>query len=360
MDMTATWRFFRPALAPLGWAMRGIGAARASLYASGLLPGWTPPVPCISVGNIAMGGSGKTPLTQWLLHWACARGVRPVVLTRGYGARPPHLPYLVTPGSTAAQAGDEPLLLASGCPGGHVVVDPLRRRSGPWAMARLHPDLFVLDDGFQHLAVRRHLDLVLLRPADLEQDWDRVVPAGYWREGAPALRRAMAFLVKASPERFAALAPALERRLGGLGLLRDRPVFSFELRATGLRRLDGHGVDLQSVRHGEWLLASGIADPAQAAESLTALLGRPPAAIRPFPDHHAFTTADVAALRALAAGRLLVVTPKDAVKLAPLAPELLTVDLELRFGPSPFAAESFPEYLAGWWRRQTPASTVGC
>jgi len=162
-----------PLLRPLGAAYRVLMRARRRRYENGAA--CRTDVPCVSVGNIGWGGSGKTPVVQWLLQWAAGHGLHAVVLTRGYKASPPGLPYVVTPQSPAAHAGDEPLMLARSCPQGTVVVDPVRSRSARWAQERLDPDFFVLDDGFQHVQVARDTDLVLLKKDDLHAEWG-IVP----------------------------------------------------------------------------------------------------------------------------------------------------------------------------------------
>ncbi len=97
-------------LGPLSKAYARIMRLRAGLYATGKRAAWRPPAPCISVGNISWGGTGKTPVVSWLLDWARDEGLRPTVLTRGYGGKPPHLPYAVQLLSPPREAGDEPLL----------------------------------------------------------------------------------------------------------------------------------------------------------------------------------------------------------------------------------------------------------
>ena len=86
---------FAPLLEPASKGYAWLMRQRAKLYLSGRLPTWRPPMPCISVGNVAWGGTGKTPIVSWILGWAVERGLTPAVLTRGYGAKPPHLPYEV-------------------------------------------------------------------------------------------------------------------------------------------------------------------------------------------------------------------------------------------------------------------------
>ncbi|MGE4297134.1 MAG: tetraacyldisaccharide 4'-kinase [Desulfovibrionaceae bacterium] len=351
MASIRTWqRRLSPLLMPLGALYSLLMARRRAAYARGARPRFIPAAPCVSVGNIGWGGTGKTPVVSWLLDWAARRGTRAVVLTRGYGGTPPELPFLVTPAATPAQAGDEPLMLARAHPQAVIVADPTRRRSGPWAQARYAPGLFVLDDGFQHLAVARHIDLVLLRPGDLDADWNRVIPAGSWREGSATLAKAHAFLIKTPDGSLDTLAPAIHSRLARLG----KPVFGFALRPTGVLRLADNTrlPDLPDFSDAgasaPYVLVTGIGEPDQAAATATAFLGRAPVRHLIYPDHHAYTARDWAdmAAAARAAGATLLCTPKDAAKLAPLADHTLhTLVLETTFGAHLFCDTDF----AAWW-----------
>ncbi len=355
MGRATTWqRRLSPLLAPLGLAYGRLMRARREAYAKGRRPSMEPAAPTVSVGNIAWGGTGKTPLTRWLCARAAADGLTPVVLTRGYKACPPAPHYLVRYESPVEYAGDEPLELARACPGARVVVDPERSRAAAWAAEQFGPDLFILDDGFQHLAVRRHLDLVLLRPADLVRDWNRVLPAGPWREPASALAAADAFLVKAAPGAFTALEPDARRRLGGLG----RPVFSFDVRSGGAFPALGNDAAVDLAR-APFVLVTATGDPRQVLRSVAELAGRAPERHLAFGDHHAFTArhwTSICQAADAAGARLVVCTPKDAVKLEPLAagaePErLLVVRPEVVFGPALFADQAFPDWFGAWWER---------
>ncbi|OGR39861.1 MAG: tetraacyldisaccharide 4'-kinase [Desulfovibrionales bacterium GWA2_65_9] len=335
-------RRLRPLLLPLGALYAQLMRLRRWLYERGTLGVWRPPCPSISVGNIGWGGSGKTPLCGHLLRWAGKHEEHGVVLTRGYGAKPKRLPLLVTPGADPAQAGDEPLLLAKTHRLARIVVDPKRKRGGTWACERFDPDFVLLDDGFQHLGVARDIDLVLLTPQDLLEGWGRVCPVGSWREGTSALVRASAFLIKVVPGKQPGLSQAIEERLRPLG----QPIFTFALKPKGLARLDGsdRAGDLGGA---DYVLASGIADPAQAAATAAKLLGREPRQVLAFADHHAFTPADVAQIRAAANGAPVVVTAKDAVKLRRLADTggFWTLRTELRFGPKYNADAEFDDWF---------------
>lgn len=261
----------RPLLTPVSLLYRRILAARRAKWENEGSPAFRPVCQCVSVGNIAWGGTGKTPVVDWLLGWSEARGLRAVVLSRGYKAQPPELPLHVSPSRTPGEAGDEPLMLALEHPSAAVMVDPDRRRSGRWAEERLSPDLFVLDDGFQHVKVRRDLDIVLLRPDDLGDGWGRVIPAGAWREGPEALERADVFMIKCSPEAWESLRPACERRLAGF----RRPLFSFSLRPGSLRKIGtGECRDADAFAGKPYALATGVGDPAQVWETVARFMGR--------------------------------------------------------------------------------------
>jgi tetraacyldisaccharide 4'-kinase len=318
---------------------------RASAYSRGLFRSWVPPVPCISVGNIAWGGTGKTPLTSWLTGELLAQGHAPLILTRGYKARPEGYPHLVQPGDDPAVAGDEPLLLARLHPGARVVVDPVRSRSGPWAVRTLSPDVILLDDGFQHLAVRRDLDVVLLTMADLDHGWNRVIPSGRWRESFNALQRAHVLLVNqtALPESAREqMAQSARSRLERFA----KPWFPFQVFPVGLRSVaTGEAIPLDRDR--PYLLVTGIANPERVVRSALELFGHPAVHRFTFPDHHAYTDGDVQTIRA-ACDRLdavAVTTAKDGVKLGLWADErFLAIDLVLDFPSSEHGA--FPAWLS--------------
>lgn len=352
MDIAELQRRLKPALIPLGafygQAMRLRRWAFESGRFSCCLARWRPNCPVVSVGNIGWGGSGKTPLCGHILRWAGKREEHAVVLTRGYGAKPHRLPLLVTRTENPASCGDEPLLLARSHPLARVVVDPKRTRSGPWAYERFDPDFVLLDDGFQHLPVARDLDLVLLTPHDLGAGWNRVCPAGTWREGARALSRASAFCIKTPQDEAGqgGLDAAIRHRLEGL----EKPVFCFHLKPKGLMRVDGT-VRAADLGGEDYVLATGIADPSQAAQTAGALLGREPKALLAFADHHAFRPEDLLRIQTAAAAAgagHVVVTAKDAVKLAKLpgAEAFWVLRTELEFGARHFAPAPFDDWFA--------------
>jgi tetraacyldisaccharide 4'-kinase len=347
MADVSTWqRRLWPVLAPLGAAYGILMRFRRAAYERGLKDSLAPAAPCISIGNIAWGGAGKTPLIDRLLTWAESRGLRPCVLTRGYKAVPPAPHYLVRPDTDPAACGDEPLMLASRHDKTRVIVDPERARAAEWAAREFSPDLYFLDDGFQHLAIKRRLDLVLLRPEDLAEEWNRVIPAGSWREPASALARADAFMLKAAPGEFEKLRGLIGSRLGGFG----KPVFGFHLEPVGLRSVVA-GRFLSSPGDEPYVLLSATADPAAVRRTAADLLGREPVRHITRPDHYRFSKRDWLDARdamLYSEAARVVCTAKDAVKLARFASEnLYVLEVEAVFGGSAYADSDFRE----WWER---------
>ncbi|MCH8542765.1 MAG: tetraacyldisaccharide 4'-kinase [Alcanivorax sp.] len=167
-------------LVPLGRITASVAGRRLKRFRA---RAEVPPVPVLVVGNITVGGTGKTPLVIALCRAATERGLKPVVISRGYGAHPPSLPWRVTPDQRPAEAGDEPLLIATAT-GVPVIIDPQRRRALEAAMA-LTPDLIISDDGLQHYALPRTAEIVVIDAARGLGN-GRCLPAGPLRE--PALR----------------------------------------------------------------------------------------------------------------------------------------------------------------------------
>ena len=149
--------------------------------------------PVVSVGNLSVGGTGKTPLVVLIARTLVAGGHRPCILTRGYGRRGGSEPIVLEPGphrvADPREVGDEPAALAKELPNVLVVVSPDRLRGGTIAEQRFQATVHLLDDGFQHFALARDLDIVLLDTTRSVSDL-ALLPAGRWREPFSALRRA--------------------------------------------------------------------------------------------------------------------------------------------------------------------------
>lgn len=341
-------------LLPISAVYEAVMGVRRFFWEKGVLRRLIPNCPCISVGNIAWGGTGKTPLVDWLMHWAEGRGVKTVVLTRGYKAEVAIAPAYVKAYNTAREVGDEPLMLALDHPDSAVLVDANRRRAGRYAMRSLEPELFLLDDGFQHLAVSRHVDLVVLRPEDLGKEWGKIIPAGSWREGPSALRRATAFLVKTDRAGMEALLPAFQERLAGF----QKPVFSFDLHPVRLEEANsGRSVTAASFGGRPYVLVSGVGNPGHVEDVVTRFLGHAPEHHFQYADHYPFEFKDAKQFGAL--GYPVVCTAKDAVKLRQLPlSKLWILRVEVRFGAFLWSQTPFPVWLETWWNRQNAEGAV--
>jgi tetraacyldisaccharide 4'-kinase len=176
---------------PLSWLYGLVTATRRFLYRTGLLTSKRFPVPIIVVGNITVGGTGKTPLTLALIDYLRAQGYRPGVVSRGYGGRT-HYPCLLNERSTAAMVGDEPLALfqRTGVP---VVVDPVRVRAVDYLLQQDHCDVVLCDDGLQHYALHRDIEIAVVDGARGLGN-KRLLPSGPLRE-RPSRLQSVDFVV---------------------------------------------------------------------------------------------------------------------------------------------------------------------
>ncbi|HLO67822.1 MAG TPA: tetraacyldisaccharide 4'-kinase [Holophaga sp.] len=270
--------------------------------------------PVVSLGNLSMGGTGKTPVTLFLAEALEEAGLRAAVVSRGYGGRREHDPMEVAPDSDPAQTGDEPLMMARRLGPGRVVVGRRRHGAALRALsARPRPDVLVLDDGFQHRGLHRDLDLLLL---DGVRRWGngRMVPLGDLREPMEGAARATCLVVTrgSRADREAILAWWARHGSGG-------PVFWVDFAITGLRRFDtGERIPLPLGAPGPLFAFCALGHPeAFFADLLVA--GAPWTGSRAFRDHQPLGPHLPALEReAEACGAVgLVCTEKDAVKLDP-------------------------------------------
>ncbi len=189
--LLAAWYQGHPALAllrPLEALYRRVANGRRADFLSGRKPAYRAPVPVLVVGNITVGGTGKTPMILWMIEHCRARGLKVGVISRGYGARPPTTPWRVRAEQDAAEAGDEPLMIVrrSGVP---LMIDPDRPRAVRALLAEEQLDLVLCDDGLQHYRLARDLELVLIDAARGLGN-GRCLPAGPLREPAERLGEA--------------------------------------------------------------------------------------------------------------------------------------------------------------------------
>jgi tetraacyldisaccharide 4'-kinase len=304
-------------LAPLGGVYGGLAALRVALYGRGVLKRQRLAGPVISVGNLRLGGSGKTPVVELVARVLHDQGLPVAVLSRGYGGSFAGEALVVSEGGApladARAAGDEPVMLARHLPGVVVAVGRRRDVVGRAVEARFGRRVHVLDDGFQHLRLHRDLDLLCADAADLG---DRPLPAGRLRERPAAAARASALIVPAG-QVMAAL------RAG-------QDVFHVQRRTTGFHDRDG-GACPPPAR--AFLLAA-VARPERFAADTAAhcaVVGR-----AFFRDHHWFTEGELQAAAAQAADMgadAIVTTAKDAERLpaawAPLPVRILRVAAEV-------------------------------
>ncbi|MDQ7988021.1 MAG: tetraacyldisaccharide 4'-kinase [Candidatus Dactylopiibacterium sp.] len=279
-----------------------LAALRRLAYRGGLLRSERLPVPVVVVGNLAAGGSGKTPVVIWLARALREAGHVPGILSRGYGGSA-RLPEAVRPDSDPDRCGDEPVLLArrTGCP----LWIGRRRADAARALLAAHPEVNVLitDDGLQHYALARDAEIVVLNERILGNGW--LMPAGPLREPLGRLRTATLLIANGD------LGATLRARLPA------RPCASMTLRAGHLWRLavPAERCDAAAFAGRRVHALAGIADPDRFFASLRAL-GLTLASTRAFGDHHRFTPQDLR----VPEGDVLLLTEKDAVKCAALAP----------------------------------------
>ena len=289
--------------------------------------------PVISIGNLTVGGSGKTPLVVALAAALQARGERPAVLSRGYARRAAAAGVTVVSDRAGLRvpvevSGDEPQLIARRLPGVPVVVAQSRYEAGLAAEREHDCTVHLLDDGFQHLQLARAVNLLVLSAADLT---DRVLPAGRLREPVDAAWAADAWLVGDDPA--GAFTATLAQVRPGVV---HPPVFTFTTRVGPPRAVHPFG-EPAPVAPGPAVALTGIARPERFHASLRAA-GWTIARTFAFRDHHWFTDAEwtdiMAAARA--AGAAIVTTEKDAVRLTDRSnADVPVVYLPLDAEPSP-------------------------
>jgi tetraacyldisaccharide 4'-kinase len=293
--------------------------ARLLLYSTGILK--TEKLPCkvISVGNITVGGSGKTPMTMHLAGILKKMGLRVVVLSRGY-KRVGRGFAVVSDGEKTyldpQEAGDEPYLMGLKLKGIPVIVGGDRVKSGRHAESNFSPDVIILDDGYQHIGLHRDLNIVLL---DSKQGFGNsyLLPRGILREPVGALARADLVMVKGKgPTDEPSIEPIEEPFIQGL----EKPVRRFSYRPRGIFDINDNVEKEVSYLEGKGVIAlAGIAEPDGFLETLEEA-GAVIIKTITYPDHHRYTLSDIDGIVEQAkneASELVVTTEKDAVKLRP-------------------------------------------
>jgi tetraacyldisaccharide 4'-kinase len=278
---------------PLSMLFRLLAALRIALFRAGILKSGHLPVPVIVVGNIFIGGTGKTPLTIWLVEQLRAAGMRPGVISRGHGSAEGEARE-VTAASSAREVGDEPLLIAAraGCP----VVVGRRRAAAGRRLLDLHPevDVLIADDGLQHYALQRDVEIVLFDGRGVGNGW--TLPAGPLRE--PPSRRRDVTVVNTL-----VLTPALAAAVGGRPWQMRLAGDTAERLGDPAQRRPLAGFQGQNI-----LAAAGIGHPERFFGMLRGA-GLQVAELA-LPDHHDFLDDPFRDVRA----DVILITEKDAVK----------------------------------------------
>lgn len=284
------------ALIPAERVFAGLSGLRTLLYDAGWVKGESAQIPVVSVGNLTVGGTGKTPVAAWVARWLRDHGAHPAIVMRGYG-------------------DDEPAVHSVLNPDIDVVIGVNRVGAVDEAVQR-GADIAVLDDGFQHRQLRRDVDIVLIS-ADRWPEDIHLLPAGPWREPLSAVRRADLVIVT----RKAASDVEVDRVHQRLAKVAPRvPRMSVHLALDELRRVDEmERAPLMSLAGERIVAISAVGDALAFARQLEAHASSVEA--MSFRDHHGFTAADVARIVAASHGSARVVcTLKDAVKLRVLWP----------------------------------------
>lgn len=324
-------RAARVALFPVEAGYRAVTAARGWMYEREMLGVERSTIPVVSIGNLSVGGTGKTPFTAWIASELLRRGQRPAVVLRGYG-------------------GDEVLVHERLNPEMLVIVEP-RRADGIARAAQMGATVAVLDDAFQHRAAAREIDIALVAA----EQWGtshRLLPAGPWREPLSALRRASLVVITrktADSSRVRGLRDAIAREAPHVPQALVR--FSLSDLRLANDQTSRERLPISSLAGRAVAAIAGIAEPNLFFDQLNGLGATVVA--HPFPDHHRYSSDDIEHVLAASGARdaLIVCTLKDAVKLAPIWPASAP---SLWYVLQALEVESGEETLAEMLSRITP------
>lgn len=282
----------------------------------------------VSIGNLTTGGTGKTPLVIWLANQLLAKGHSCTILTRGYR-------------TTKTGFSDEPALLAKSCSGVNVIVNPDRVAAAQKAVEKHHPDILLLDDGFQHRRLRRDLDIIAL-DASCPFGYGKLLPAGLLREPISSVRRAHIAVItrfdQASEEQIAHIEKTLLHFQPNLLIVRAVH------RQRQARTFLGQSVPIEQLAGKKCFVFCGIGNPSAFLRSLESV-GIIPVGRLLFKDHHPYSPDDINAIiqQARKSGaELILTTEKDWVKAALLTEQneslplyYITVELDFLTAPEP-------------------------
>ncbi len=332
MSLEKIWSKTSSFLSPLGLVYGLCMRLREKAYQKGVFSSFELPARVISIGNLTLGGEGKTPVTISLARYLHQKGHRVAVITRGYRGRIRDV-FLASRGkgplAPANFLGDEVFLMASRLPV-PIVVGRDRVAAGLVAIREFQAEILILDDGFQHLRLKRDLDLILFA-ASRDPFKERVFPAGRLREPLTALSRAKAFLITKINQDLQA-GKTLAARLKGF----QKPIFEIPFEAKAPYKLEDFGSPSAPSLSlsGKALAFCGLAQPESFFKTLETLGLEIERVV--FSDHQAYTEQEIEYLlsrKEKTGADLLITTEKDAVKLLPFAQRLkpcLVVPIEAK------------------------------
>ncbi len=303
-------------LLPLSW-FYGLGVSiRNLMFDCGMLPSQSFPLPVINVGNITVGGTGKTPHTEYLMR-LLSPSYQVAVLSRGYKRKSKGY-QLATSHTPMQKIGDEPFQMKQKFPDAHIAVDADRRHGIAQLMRNeIQPptEVIILDDAYQHRYVKAGLNILLMDYHRLVY-FDKLLPVGRLREPVSALERADLIIVTKCPRYIT----PMDRR----GIVESLHTSTWQRVFFTTYSYPDHIADLGENP----LLVTGIASPRQMIYDLRKII--PHFDSMSFPDHHAYTKTDIEAIRHCAEGRTILTTEKDATRLHGLE-NVKVIPIEVEF-----------------------------
>ncbi len=307
---------------------------RQFFYKKGLLRSYKVSAPVICVGNLTMGGSGKTPVVLHIVKLLQNQRLQPAVISRGYKSKNKEDVHVVSDVtgviSTPASAGDEPYLLAQKLPGVPVLTGKNRLLPAQRAIAEFHSNIILLDDGFQHLRLQRDLNLVLFNCSTLNRHY-HVFPGGLLREPYTALQRSHAIIFTNYSREYKEDVAAFTKKISDY--LNHTNIFTSEYRPSSLTDISGNTRPLDSFKSNDTFLGfCGIASPERFRKTLDSLQYQL-SDFCTFSDHHAFTKKDMDIIikKAISCNaKACITTEKDMVKLQSFSPSYPVYSLAMK------------------------------
>ncbi len=299
-------------LHPLSKLFEAVSKTRSLLYKKGYLETQSLDCKTISVGNITVGGTGKTPLVAFIAEFLADNGEKVCVLTRGYGRDNSNKRVLVSDGETvfanARQSGDEPFELAEKLLGkSAIIADKKRFEAGKWAIENLNISTFILDDGFQHIQLKRDLDIVCIDATNSFGNYN-LLPAGILRESLNSLQRADAFVITRA--NLIKSSDSIQNLIAEIKIYSNSPVFVTSNKIVH---------NLQNTNQ-NFFAFCGLGNPQNFFEQLMND-GFDVRGTKIFGDHYKYSQQDVLEIEQLAivcGAKYLLTTAKDEVKLRDL------------------------------------------